>query len=71
MIESVSLNPSAEPLEHAVPLAKFIWQLAPLRPGAHNPKNGLNEQPRVASGLSWIGGLAEAIRFDNCPLGVG
>jgi hypothetical protein len=66
-IESISIDPSAEPLEDRVPLAELIWQLTLLRTGAHNPQNRFHKQPGVTPSLPRIGGLPKAIRPDCRP----
>jgi hypothetical protein len=71
MIESISLNPSAEPFENAIPLAKFIGQFTPLRSGANNPEHRLHKQPGITPSLPRIGRFSKTVWLNDAPLGIG
>lgn len=71
MIESIGIDPPEEPLEHAVPFTEFARQLSPLSPGAHDPMDGLYEQPGITPGLPWVGGFAETVGLGNGPQCIG
>jgi hypothetical protein len=43
MMESIRFDPPAEPLENAVPPAKFTRQFTPLRPGPNDPQDSLQK----------------------------
>ena len=65
------LFPACVALEDAVPLAKIVWQFTPLRTGAQNPVNCLNETSTLFL-LPCIGtrvGVQECVKF--LPLIVG
>jgi hypothetical protein len=66
-----TFDPSAKPLEHRVPVAELTGQFAPLRAGAHDPKNRLHEKSWIAPSLSRIGGFSEAIRLYDGTLRMG
>jgi len=70
-MENIRANPSAEPLEHAVPFAKFDRQFTPLRPGADDPQDRFYEQAGITPSLPRIGNLPKTIRFDDGPLRIG
>jgi len=38
-IESVCLDPSAEPLEHRVPFAEFLWEVTPRTARSGDPQH--------------------------------
>ena len=70
-VESIRLNPSAEPLEHRVPFTELLRQVTPrtARPG--DPQHRLDEEPRVRARATGITFPAKAVRADERPLRIG
>ena len=70
-IENIRFDSPAEPLEHAIPFAKFNRQLPPLRPGPDDPHDRFQVQAWIPPSLPRITGFAEAVRFDDRQLRIG
>ena len=64
------LGPSSEALELAVPIAELGWQVAPRRPRASNPEDGIDEQTIVRAVSSFVAFFARNKLFDARPLRV-
>jgi hypothetical protein len=64
------LCPSAEALEHAVPVAKLVGQIAPWRSGAGHPKHSIHKQTIVLAVPPFVSFLAGNKRFDSPPVRV-
>src|ERR1700756_2573066 len=62
------LCPSAEALEHAVPVAKLVGQIAPWRSGASHPKHSIHKQTIVLAVPPFVSFLAGNKRFDAPPV---
>jgi hypothetical protein len=64
------LGPSAETLEHTVPVTEFFREIAPRCAGSCNPKNRIHEQAIVFTVPSSISCLTRKKVFDPPPLPV-
>jgi len=60
--------PAVEAHEHAIPLAKDRWQIAPGRAGPRDPQHRLDEHPIVRARATWVFRLADAKFLDARPL---
>ena len=69
-LEHALERPSAEALPHRTPLAKGVGQIAPWRPGAHNPQHRFNEPTIVFARPAGVAFLAGQERSNPLPLGV-
>jgi hypothetical protein len=61
-------SPPPEARVNAVPLAELIGQIAPRRPGAHDPQDRLHKQAIVLSTPTRVAHLARQFRCHPCPL---
>lgn len=68
--ENASLDPVAVALEHSVPLAKVLRQIAPRAACARYPQNRLKELAVVIARPTRITGLAQTMRLHLRPLGI-
>jgi hypothetical protein len=64
------LCPSAEALEHAIPVAKLLGQIAPWCSSADQPKHSVHEQTIVLAVAPFIALLTGNKRLDAPPLRV-
>jgi len=62
------LCPSAEALEHAVPVAKLLGQIAPWCSGANQPKHSVHEQSIILAVPPSITFLTRNKQLDAPPL---
>ena len=71
MVKCVGFHPSADALEHRVPLAELRRKVAPWAAGSRDPEHRLDEQPIVSAGATGITVPAKAVWGNDCPLRLG
>ena len=67
-LEDVELHPVSEPLEHRVPVAEPLGQIAPRRAGARDPQHRLDKPAGIAARSARIAGPPETMRLHPRPL---
>lgn len=63
-------TPISEAAIDQVPFAELCREIALLRPGSGDPEHGLQKEPGITARPTWIGLLAQTVRFDLRPLAI-
>ena len=64
------LRPAPEARVCGESLAECLWQIAPWRARARNPKNRFDKEPVIAPATTGIASFARQLRCNPLPLGV-
>ena len=69
-LEHIAAHPVAEALEHRIPLAQKLRQVAPWAARSRDPQHGFHKQAVVTTAAPAITHSAQAVRLHLRPLGV-